>query len=355
MHLSTKANFDNARAHWTAFWNHDVVKRPCVGITGPRANVTPKPDPAYMAEAREDPAAVAQAQLDHVRSRFWLGDAIPFRYPSFGPDVFAGFMGSDLAHSSDPTLTSWAVPFVDSWPESFPLHVDPENATLQKMLSVIETFAQVGEGHFLVGMLDLHSNLDALVAIRGVERLLIDLVECPETIDEAMRQVRELYPSVYETCYRAGNMDRWGTIGWWHCYCAGRFAMVQCDTICMLSQEHFRRFVLPAIEEETAFLDHSFFHLDGPDALRHLDDLLAIETLDGIQWEPGAGQPWLPEWLDLLKRIQQAGKSVCIYAENPERLKMYHRELRPELVCYSVSAETEEDARRLLDWLEANT
>jgi len=355
MHLSTNPNFEDARAHWAAFWNREILKRPCIGVSGPRANVHPEPEPAYMAEDREDPAAVATAQLEHVRSRFWLGDAVPFRCPSFGPSVFAGFMGSELAHSSDPNLTSWAVPFVDSWTDAFPLHIDPENATLQKMLTVSETFARVGDGHYLVGMLDLHSNLDALVAIRGVENLLTDLVDCPETIDEAMKQVRKLYQPVYEMCYRAGNMERWGTAGWWACYCAGRFAMVQCDSICLLSEDHVRRFVLPAIEEETTFLDHSFFHLDGPGALRHLDALLSIESLDGIQWEPGAGQPWLPEWLDLFKRIQKAGKSVCIYAENPERLKMYHKELQPELVCYHATTQTEDDAYRLLDWLEANT
>ena len=58
--------------------------------------------------------------------------------------------------------------------------------------------------------------------------------------------------------------------------------------------------------------DRSIYHLDGPGALQHLPRLLEIESLDCIQWIQGAGAPLPSTWTVLLKRIQDAGKSVQV-------------------------------------------
>lgn len=47
--------------------------------------------------------------------------------------------------------------------------------------------------------------------------------------------------------------------------------------------------------------------------MNHLDQLLAIPNLRGIQWIPGAGQPEPEEWLDVLKKIRNAGKLCQLY------------------------------------------
>lgn len=49
--------------------------------------------------------------------------------------------------------------------------------------------------------------------------------------------------------------------------------------------------------------------------MRHLDLLLEIPELSAIQWQPGAGQPMAIEWIPLLKKIQDKGKSICIDAQ----------------------------------------
>jgi hypothetical protein len=61
------------------------------------------------------------------------------------------------------------------------------------------------------------------------------------------------------------------------------------------------------------FLDFAFFHMDGVGQLNHLDQLLSIPNLRGIQWIPGAGQPEPEEWLDVLKKIREAGKLCQVY------------------------------------------
>ena len=183
--------------------------------------------------------------------------------------------------------------------------------------------------------------------------MCIDLVEQPEVIEKAMKSVRSLYAPIYEGIYKAGNMAKWGTIGWAPFYCEGKFATIQCDEICLISPEMARRFVIPALEEEADYLDHSVYHYDGPDALVHLDDILSIPGIDVIQWVPGEGNPPQIKWMDLLKKIQGKGKGLQICC-SPEEVKIFHKELRPEKVLYDVTAISQREAENLIKWLKVH-
>ena len=65
-------------------------------------------------------------------------------------------------------------------------------------------------------------------------------------------------------------------------------------------------FCRPDIAACCAELEHGFYHLDGKGQIPHLDHLLAIPGLKGVQWIAGAGQPATadPTWWPLLKRIR---------------------------------------------------
>ena len=70
------------------------------------------------------------------------------------------------------------------------------------------------------------------------------------------------------------------------------------------------------------FLQDSFYHLDGIGQLRHLDILLSIEKLKGIQWLPGTGRPDPENWLDVLKKIRNGGKLCQVYVSPEGALKI---------------------------------
>jgi signal transduction histidine kinase len=63
----------------------------------------------------------------------------------------------------------------------------------------------------------------------------------------------------------------------------------------------------PSLEKEIAGLDASLYHLDGPDALQHVESLCAIDRLDMIQWMPGAGH-YDDDWSALNAKIDRLGK-----------------------------------------------
>jgi 5-methyltetrahydrofolate--homocysteine methyltransferase len=73
-------------------------------------------------------------------------------------------------------------------------------------------------------------------------------------------------------------------------------------------------------------MDYGFYHMDGKGQIPHLDHLLSIPRLRGIQWQPGAGAPLASEWLDLLRRIRDGGKLCQVYV-TPEGALKIKREL----------------------------
>jgi hypothetical protein len=101
--------------------------------------------------------------------------------------------------------------------------------------------------------------------------------------------------------------------------------MLQCDFCYMISPAMFERFVLPELVACCNKLDYSFYHLDGPGALNHLDLLLDIPKLHGIQWIPGAGKPSATNWPDLLDKIRAKGKLIQIVSSTDEALKCIRR------------------------------
>lgn len=219
----------------------------------------------------------------------------------------------------------------------------------------MEYTADYAKGEFLISQLDFHSNMDALSALRSPQELCFDIMDDPQEVHRVLDCLDSLYPEVFDMAYRAGKMAEHGSVGWSPTYCEERFAVVQCDFSIFLSPEQVREFVIPSIRQEAAFLERCVYHYDGKGALGHLDDILAIPEIDCIQWVPGEGQPRTIEWMDLLKKIQNAGKSLWIYDWSVDEIKAYSHELKPNLVCFSVHAPSVEAAEELLQSLKISS
>jgi hypothetical protein len=196
--------------------------------------------------------------------------------------------------------------------------------------------------------------MDTLLAMRGGDRLCTDMVDIPDVIDRAMADVRALYAPIYDALYDAGNMAATGTTGWVSAYHPVRTNTIQCDFAALIGPKQFRRWVMPALEEETAHLGHALYHLDGPECIVHVPDLCSIPGLDCIQWVHGARNRPFIEWMDLLKDIQSRGVALWIPCTLDE-IPIYQRELRPELLYYDTWAPTQKEGEAMLRWLCDNT
>ena len=351
MELAHKPDFDRAKEYWRAFWAHELIDRPCCAITTPKSDVEPVPAPPYLAGA-DGRVQEALEQFDrYAATTYFAGEAIPVFDVSIGPDQLSACLGGTLEYGSG---TAWVNPFVQDL-ATFTFELKLDNPNWQRLQRFYEAGAEYAEGKFLLAMQDAHSNFDTLAACYGPAKTCLATLDAPELVDRAMEQIRALYQPYCKRVFEAGKMYERGFLGWIPTWSATPFAVTQCDYINLLSPEMARRWVIPALEEETAFLDHTIYHFDGPAALPHLEDILALKDIDGIQWVPGAGNPPTYEWMDLLKRIQAAGKSLDLYDWGPEQIKALHHELDPALVFYRTWAPSEKEADDLLAWLKQHT
>ena len=312
----------------------------------------PGPGPTYHERAHGNPEVLIDRMLQIGAATFWGGEAIPAWYPGFGPDEIAAFCGGGLEWDPNSGDTSWSVPFVDDWGRSLPLRLRVDDPMWRRLLDLYRRAADRLAGKMLLSPLDLHTNMDLLSAARGPERLCMDLLDCPEVIDRAMESARAVFPAVWKAVAEAGRMDELG-------YCQGIHSMegaayLQCDFACMMSPGQFRRWVMPALEEEASIVGHNVYHWDGPGALVHTDALVASRGLHTLSYVPGEGRGTCADYVDLYNKVQAGGKAVQVWG-SAEVIKRVHREIRPEKVFYSCSVASQAEAERLLEWFARNT
>jgi 5-methyltetrahydrofolate--homocysteine methyltransferase len=166
-----------------------------------------------------------------------------------------------------------------------------------------------------IGLTDIGGNLDILASLRGTQNLLFDLYDAPDEVERLTREITALWLRYYDELCRMIEPVGRGIACWAPCWSSGRGYMLQSDFSYMISPEMFDRFVRPDLEACCAAMDYAFYHMDGAGQLRHLDRLLAIPGLRGIQWQPGAGAPTAEAWPDLLRKILDAGKLCQIFVD----------------------------------------
>jgi 5-methyltetrahydrofolate--homocysteine methyltransferase len=351
--LSFKPDLADAARHWNAFYAGEIIDRPVICVTAPRPGFErPPARRGYYDKVHTDIDEVITSALANAEATYWGGETVPTFSPSFGPDEISVFCGAELKWSKDSPDTNWSVPFVEDWEKALPLRIQEDHPLWQRMLTLCRRAAERMVGKMLVSSLDLHTNMDILAPIRGPQRLCMDLIDQPEMIDRAMAGARAIFPKVWGDIAKAARMDEFG-------YCHAIYSMegaavLQCDFSCMISPPMFRRWVLPALEEEARIVKHAMYHWDGPGALVHTEDLLRSEGLHSLSYVPGAGRGNHIDYLDLMKRVQAGGKAVQ-FGGNPDQIKQAHRELRPEKVAYFTATRAPDEAEQLLEWFVKNT
>lgn len=310
----------------------------------------PRPPDTSPERARLDIDARLHAEAYRLSRTFFGGVAAPmFNANIGGPGSLGLFLGAG-GHITPETV--WYSPCIRD-PESHPrLHFDPQNLWQRRHAAMIRAAREQGHGRWLVAAPDLVENLDTLAQLRGTEPVLMDLLERPEWVSRRIDEINRAYFDCFNRLWPLIR-DPWGG-GAFHAFQLwgpGKTAKVQCDFCCMISPAMFRRFVLPALSEQCAWLDYAMFHLDGTQAIPQLDNLLSIESLRAIEWTPQAGLPGggSPRWYDLYRRIRRAGKSVQAIDVRPEEVEPLIDAVGPEGLFIMTRTGTEAEAHDLLD------
>ncbi len=335
-------NYDKIEQRWREFWNKENHDRPIISVYA--KNSTDKVISLKRPENNKDAWLDIDYQIknfrNYIKNTGFLGEAFPVFNPNLGPDFLGSLCGCEIEFGTD---TSWSVPCIDDYEDFPPIKFDEKNPWWKKMCEITKAALEDSKGDYLVGITDLHAGADGLVSLRGPENAAFDIYDEPE---QFKLRVNEIFPVFKEAALRLNDMIspyQKGCTNWMGILNPDNFWYVaSCDFSCMISPENFEEFIIPELLKEIEFLPASFYHLDGPGALRHLDRLLQIEKLGGIQWVYGAGQPSAKHWIPTLQKIQNAGKCVEVACELDDIVPVCEN-LKPEgvhLICYTDDTET---------------
>lgn len=282
-----------------SMWEHFEVDGIC-------HEEVPAPPPAVDLDQQWFDPEWRAADLHYRLSRTELrADILPVANTHLGPGSLAATLGAELVAGEDTIWIETAAP-------DAPVVLDQANPWLRTHLDLVRACRERSDGRYFAGCPDLVEGIDTLSGLRGVAPVMEQILMDPEALLRDLQAVNDAWFDVFEQIYQVINMDGEMAFCYFSLWAPGRMAKLQCDASVMIGPEHFRRFVVPFIDEQCRWLDYSMYHLDGVQAIHHLQALLEIEELDAVQWTPGVGQPQGgdPAWFDLYRQVRAAGKSV---------------------------------------------
>ena len=242
-----------------------------------------------------------------MRTRKFLGDAFPCAWLNFGPGVLATFLGARLENTAD---TAWYHPPGIKDIRDLHFELNPDDVWFRRISDIYRACVDRWQGEVQIAMTDLGGNLDILSTFRPSERLLLDLYDHPDEVKRLTWEAHECWFQAFEAFNAILQPSNPGYTAWTPIYSEDPYYMLQCDFCYMIGPDMFDEFVKPELAATCQRLGNPFYHLDGPGELPHLDSLLAIDELKGVQWVPGDGAPPQREWPQVYRKIREAGKLI---------------------------------------------
>lgn len=357
-----KADLAEAQQRVEAWWNHDIIDRVVIQIPAPGKKIAEQntPDdvnPVAVEDWFLDPAQVIPRQKQQLSATFFGGEAFPVMFPVAGRMVAitAAYLGCPLEFLN--TSTVWSHPILEEWENRPTFEFNPENETWRKSVKLLNEAVTQSDGYF-VGVPDLNGPTEILARLRDSQTLALDFFDHPQQIKPALAEINQAWYDYWLACTEITHQTG-GYFFWMGIWSEIPAADLQSDFSYLISSQMFDDYFLPFIAEQTEMVPRSIYHLDGPGSVRHLDSLLSLPHLDAIQWVPGAGAKPAVEWIDLLRRIQNAGKLVYAYCEMDHVEKLIRNLELEGLMLVVEDCATQEQAEQLLEnvhlWVQTRT
>ena len=317
-----KPDWADIAARLTRWWRGEAMALYLFsedGATDPAP--APLPETATAAEAEHwwiDPHA-RRARAERIMSRRrYFAEGFPIFDTQIGPGSLGLFLGATPVFDAN---TVWYQPCIHDPDRHDAIRFDPDgNHWWDVHLAVMQAGLTHSQGRYPVGVPDLIENMDTLAALRGTMELLYDLVDRPAWVHARLAEINVAWLDAFAHMQTmVQDADGGNVFAAFRIWGPGRTAKVQCDFSAMISPAMFEEFVRPYLAAQCAQLDFAMYHLDGTNALQHLDILLDMPEIDAIEWTPQAGLPGggAPEWHDIYRRIKAAGKAVQVVSITP--------------------------------------
>lgn len=346
-----KEDWEQAKKRHEAFWHQEVIDRCCAAIhvnhtcyedVGAGDRRVPGTDEERILYWT-DPERIIKRNREVMENSYYAGEAYPSIFVDLGAGGHAGFFKGAKHYFGD------SVWFFPSLEDPNDLEFDENSFLYKKTIELAKAFAEDSKGDYFVSMPDSTGNADALSHLMGPEELMPAMLEDPEAVQGALKKIEYAYERVMREVYDiVKDINEGGScIQWMQTWAPGMHAQMQSDMSVMISNAMFEEFIVPELTAQCALLDYPMYHFDGVEQCRHLDSLLAIPNLKAIQWTQVAGQKPCTEYFPVLKKIQEAGKSLLIFA-GKDQIQPIMENLSSKGLFLTCSADTKEEADEML-------
>lgn len=345
-----KPDYAKAIDRWEAYWEGDMLDRPLLIYQNGKKNFDWAAGSTYKDRCYGDMDKILDNYLYNNKGIDFLGDGLPAFWISLGTHEIASYMGAEIVWAGD-SDTNWVKPSDCEFSDILPIKLDKNNAFYRRMLQFYDKAVKKFDGRSLIFTLDNHTNMDLLLSLRGDATLCIDTVDCPELIDEAMPHVRQVFKEMFADTCKAGQFDKYGYS--YDTYSEKSNTTLACDFSALVGKEMFRRWILPTLEYEASLVERVRFHWDGPDALRHFDDIMSIKKLHTISYVPNPSVRHTAH-LELYQKVQACGKCVE-FGGDIDEIKHAAKLLAPNKTIYRLCGDySVEEFNKLETWLKNN-
>ncbi|MBR6498183.1 MAG: trimethylamine corrinoid protein 2, partial [Clostridia bacterium] len=270
-----------------------------------------------MFDKYRDAKRIAARYSYWAKTHAFLADSFPNVSLDFGPGSMAAYLGSDIEFRPG---TVWFKSCVEEWDGYPELRFDPENKWYKEHIQLFKDVKSLAGDDYYIGIPDIMENIDVLASLRGAQDTIFDMVDEPEEVEERISQVQKLYyayyDSFYDICAKEENGIKSSCYTVFQIWGRGKTLKLQCDFSAMMSPKQFRRFIQPALIEQSEKADNVLYHLDGPDAIKHLPALMEVDGIDALQWTSGSYNPdgTNEMWFDIYDQVTRAGKGLWVQA-----------------------------------------
>lgn len=326
-----------------------------LAVKAPLPAVAPPPLPPADPQARWTDLSWMDVRNDfEIRHTFYGGDALPVWTPGNASwSYLAAMLGARVVFTPE---SVWDEPILAEGNladyDLAALRVREDNPWWQKTLAMQTHAVEASHGIAVPALTNYRASGDVLAGLRSSMTLTLDLVDDPATVrawdaaivDEWIR----LNDRLIDLRLSGGHGY---AIDWMSVWSDRRMHPVQNDFAGMISTAMFEDIFLENILRQIRSLEHVLYHVDGPDAFRHLDVLVAIAQIDAIQLHPGAGQPSALHFPKALHKVQRAGKALHLTLPAAEvataLATLEHRGLFLQVFCADLA-----EARAVLEIAE---
>lgn len=359
-----KPNWDETQERFIAWWQGNNLGRPMLNLRVKRdrpidngAVFRPPVDPE---EKHLNLDLMIANYRHHLAHYAFPTETFPHLNVVAGLPILAMYCGGEPQWLPD---TVWIGHFVEDWRNFSGFEFTPDNPWYQRHLTMLQRAVAMADGEFFIDMPDLMERMDVIAAVRGAQDLCLDMYDCPELLHRNLAVLDETFNTCYRQYYNLIKDEQGGnSMIAFHIWGPGPTAKIQCDFSAMMAPDQFCEFVIPGLKKQCAEIDYTMYHLDGKDAIVHLDALMTLEQLNCLQWTAGAGQPGGGSelWYPIYEKARRHGKGLWIGLDGSLRSMVDEadqlvKHLGPEGLYFHFCAEfTESEAADLIRHAETH-